>query len=148
MAAPAPEAGWTTLLCGGLAAAMGGFYVLQGLFFPTQLAHPGEAPPWLAVVVGGVFVSGGVAAILTTERRAWARPVINWLSFLITSGLALTAAWVALGPGHHEIASPLILLGPQSAEVGGRVAFGIGGLLAALTAGLIAHEALRPGPRP
>ncbi len=137
----------TTIGCGALSAAMGAFYVIESVVAPIT-AHPGDAPAWLGALVGGVFFLGGLAAILTTVHARWSTRILNAVSFLIACGLSLTAAGVALGPGEHAIASPLMLLGPKVGQIGGRIAFGLFGLLAALIAGAIARQTLTPQPPP
>ena len=130
----------STILCGGAAMLIGGFYALWGLGLIPVRPHADDAPPWVAVCVGVVFAAGGLAAVLTLAPGMSARRAINALATLILGGFAAIEGWIALGPGHHAISSPLMLFGPKVGEIGGRAAFGLGGIICALVAVLAARS--------
>jgi len=130
------------LVGGGAAMMIGGFYTLWGLGVIPVRGHSGDAPPWIAVCAGVVFAAGGLAATLTTFPGAAARRANSALALVVVLGFAAIAGWIALGPGHHAISSPLMLFGPKTGELGGRIAFGFGALLCALMAALIVHRAI------
>jgi len=132
----------STLVCGGAAAVVGGSYALWGLGFIPLKRHSGDAPPWIAVCVGVVFAAGGLAAALTTLPGAAARRAISALTLVVVLGFAAIAAWIALGPGHHAISSPLMVFGPKVGEAGGRIAFGLGAVICALLASVIVVRAI------
>lgn len=131
-----------TLVGGGAAMLAGAFYTLWGLGFIPLKPHPGDAPPWIAVCVGVVFAAGGLAATLTTLPGVAARRAISALTLVVVLGFAAIAGWIALGPGHHAISSPLMVFGPKVGEAGGRVMFGFGAVVCALMAALIVHRAI------
>ena len=127
----------TTIICGAVAALLGGFYVLGGLGVLPVGGHAGDGPIWLATCTGVVLASGGLAAILTTLPGPAPRRAIGMLSFAVVLAFALIAGWIAIGPGHRALFSP------ETAEQGGRTAFGLGAVISALMAALIVHRALQ-----
>jgi len=132
----------TTVICSSAAVVIGVFYTLWGLGLIPLKAHSGDAPPWIAVCVGVVFAVGGLAAALTTLPGVAARRAISALTLVVVLGFAAIAGWIALGPGHHAISSPLMVFGPRVGEAGGRIMFGVGALICALMAALIVHRAI------
>ena len=133
----------STLICGGAAALIGGFYAVWGLDLIPLAPHANDAPSWIAVCVGVVLAAGGLAAMLTTLRGAGARQAISALTLIVVVGFALIAGWIAIGPGHHAISSPLMLFGPKVGEMGGRIAFGLGAIICGLMAALIVHRGVQ-----
>ena len=133
----------STFVCGGAAVLIGGFYALWGLGFIPLRPHAGDAPPWVAVCVGVTFAAGGLAAMLTLLPGPTARRAGNVLAFVILSGFAMIAGWIALAPGHRAISSPLMVFGPKVGDVGGRIMVGLGGIICILVAVLAARSALQ-----
>jgi hypothetical protein len=132
-----------TVVYGGVAVVIGGFYTLWGLGFIPLKPHPGDAPPWIAVCAGVVFAAGGLAATLTILPGPAARRAISALTLVVVLGFAAIAGWIALGTGPRAISSPLMVFGPKVGEIGGRVMFGFGAVICALMAALIVHRALQ-----
>lgn len=133
----------TTIICGAIAALLGGFYVLGGLGVVPIRGHAGEGPIWLATCTGAVLASGGIAAILNTLPGPVPRRAIGMLSLAVVLGFALAAGWIALGPGHQGLLTSPALFGPETTDWGGRAAFGLGAVISALMAALIVHRALQ-----
>ncbi len=130
----------TPLGWGLLSIAIGVFIVLQALgVVPTSSMN---APAWVGVLGGLVFVLGGGAVViqavggapastgeLPASAPGWMR-VAQYLGVLIVFGaFALIGSWIAFGPGEREIAVSLGgSSGPAPALVG-RAAFGFGAVI-------------------
>ena len=128
-----PKASAVTIALAWLTAAIGAFFMFQSLF----LIRPATTPPapgdeWLGVGIGAVFFCGGLSAALTPFDGRIGRAIRSALGLVVGVGLTLLLGWVAFGPGHHEISSPLVIFGPKVAEATGRAAFAVGALIGAL----------------
>jgi hypothetical protein len=131
---------WTLIGPGALTAAIGLYYCLAGIgfFAPLQKAN---GPGWLGLLVGLVFLAGGLAVMLRGAVRAddksgelpssapkWAAAVYWLLGMLVAAGLAGTGTWVAFGSGSRHF----MMMGPIAGPIGetvGRTAFGIGAII-------------------
>ena len=134
----------TTLLCGGAAALLGLFYVLQGAgVVAARSGHDDERG--VAVAIGAVFMAGGVAAMLTTAPGPVARGAIKLLSFVIVVCFAAIMGWVAIGPGTRDFASPFAVFGHAVNEVSGRALFGVFALVCLGMATAMARGVWRRG---
>ena len=131
------------IVCGGATLLFGAFYVLLGFGVVPHATHAGDAPAWVIVCIGAMFGTGGGAVLMTLLVGRFARRALTAMTVAFVLGFAAVASWVALGPGHHDIASPLMMFGPRAGEVGGRVAFGLGALVCAAAASAILIRALR-----
>jgi len=120
-----------TIASGGFAALMGAWCVLMG----AGVIHtdaPAEAPRWVIMVAGGLFVAGGVAAALTTASGRIAKAIVGALAMAIVAGFAAIGGWIAFGPGERAFGSPFVVFGPKVNEAAGRIAFGLGAALCGL----------------
>ena len=133
----------TTVLCGAVSVLLGGFYLLQGLGVIVMAAPAHDVDNGVAFAIGAVFAAGGAAAILTTVRRAAAQHAINLLSLLIVVCFAAIGAWVAVGPGERDFASPLAIFGHRANEISGRIVFGFGALISLAIAMMMARGLVR-----
>jgi hypothetical protein len=140
----------TTIGLGALTAAIGLYYCLAGLgFFPSL--QKANGPGWIGLMVGLVFLAGGLAVILGGVVRAddksgelpasapkWVAAVYWLLGMLVAAGLAGTGTWVALGSGPRHF----ILIGPIACSIGetvGRAAFGVGAIISWLIVAAMAR---------
>jgi len=130
-----------TLVGGGAAMLAGAFYTLWGLGLIPLKPHRYDAPPWVAVCAGVVFVAGGLAATFTTLPGATSRRAINALAFVVVLGFAVIAGWIAIG-SHHAVSSSFMLFGRKGGDIGGRIMFGLGAIICALMAALIVRRAI------
>jgi hypothetical protein len=135
---PSPK---STIIFGLIAASIGVFYILLagGIFGPIARQPDQEAPAWLGIVVGLIFLLGGSAVVIQTSLRNanasrqglpaatpfWLRSFYQLLCLGIVASLGVVATWVAFGPGKRTFTGSGAFLG----EVGGRAAFGIGAVL-------------------
>ncbi len=134
----------TTLLCGGVAALMGLFYVLQAA--GVVVSRPGhDDERGVAVCIGAVFMAGGVAAMLTTARGPAAQMAIRLLGFAIVVGFTAITAWIAVGPGARDFASPFAVFGHRANEISGRIFFGFAALICLMVTMGAARTMFRPG---
>ena len=137
----------------------------MGVMHPS----PGDAPGWIGILAGLVFVCGGLAVVLDYAIAHGPEPDgdlppdtplfirgANYLLGLTIIGLmAIIAGWVAFGPGPRRfsasILSPLLSQRWQSGELSGRIAFGLGTILLVfmfIVCGLAGIRRLRPGQKP
>jgi hypothetical protein len=139
---------------GALAAAVGLYFTLAGL---GLVPPPGKAnaPGWIVVCAGLVFLFGGAAAILgglsgadgrTGELPAsaprWLRAGQSLLGVVITTCFGLIGTWIAIGPGDRKFTGSFPI-----GEIGGRVVFGIGAVMVWLFAIALARRAAREWSR-
>ena len=138
----------STLLCGAIAALLGGFFVLEALGIAPGGAASSSDERAVGACAGAMFVAGGVAAMLTTLPGRRARLAIEGLAFVIVVGFAAIGGWIAIGPGERSFGSPLAIFGPRVNEISGRIVFGFGALvsLGVAAAMLRAGRALATGP--
>ena len=133
----------TTRLCGALAAAMGGFYVLEGLGVIGGAAPASGDERAVAACAGAMFVAGGAAAVLTTIPGRGVRAAIEALSLAIVSGFAAIAGWISIGPGERHFGGSLAMFGARANEIGGRVMFGVSALVCLAIAMAMANAVSR-----
>jgi hypothetical protein len=131
------------ILVGLLVVAAGCPPILIGLGIMTRGVTL-EAPPWVAVAAGFMFVCGGAAVIvgyavaggvgpdgdLSPDTPLGVRALQYFLGFCIVGLLFAITAWVAFGPGERHfsssLASPFGATSSASSERTGRTVFGIG----------------------
>ena len=127
---PVSRASIATILFPLLGAAVGVFAILQGLFaFLPTTGPPRPGDRFLTLLIGAVFLCGGIGATLTALGGRVARALASGMALVVAVGLTLLLGWVAFGPGHHAISSPFVVFGPRVAEATGRVAFALGALV-------------------
>lgn len=125
---------------GVLVAAMGVFVIsaVSGAFGPPKSQ---DAPAWIGVAAGMVFIAGGLIAILHSLSGGfdgktgplWLRLSLLASMLTITGGLALIALWASFGTGPRAFrASGTFFTTDQINEMTGRVVFGIGGIMVAI----------------
>jgi hypothetical protein len=133
---------WVAIVLAGLTSLMGAWIMLASL---RWIPGPGSTRghEWMGLVVGGVFCFGGAAAVLGQFPSALTTAINNGLSLLVVLGLTSLFGFVALGPGHHQIASPFMMFGPKVGEAAGRIAFGLGTALGGLIFVMMARSILR-----
>jgi hypothetical protein len=137
MREPDPPADISTIACGLLTAAMGLFLVLQtaGLLGLGGRSD-GDAPAWVGVCAGFIFIAGGIAVVLQSlpvARRGddgpprWVRSIVLALSLTILGGLAAIGCWIAFGPGerHFQLVGTFTGSGKVD-DLLGRIVFGAG----------------------
>ncbi len=122
---------------GLFAMAMGIFPVLIGLGLMPQ--KPGEAPSWIGLLAGGIFMLAGAGVVVRGLTKAdggddelapashWQRVFYSLVGLVTLSALATIGTWIALGSGARRFTAsiPFVGSGPAS-EAAGRVAFGFG----------------------
>lgn len=133
-----------------LTAAAGAYFGLVGF----EIAPPPSrinGPLWIALFVGLVFLSAGIAVIvrgalgindqsseLPAGTPAWLN-MIYWLAGLLAAaGLAGIGTWVVFGGGTREFSMSGFISGPLG-ELFGRTIFGIGAIMAWLFVAALAH---------
>ena len=141
---------WTTIGLGALTAAFGLYFCLAGFGFFAAL-QKGNGRGWIGLLVGLVFLAGGLAVILRGVVRAddksgelpasapkWVAAVYWLLGMLVAAGLAGGGTWVAFGSGPRHF----MMMGPISGSIGetfGRTAFGIGAIISWLIVAAMAR---------
>lgn len=118
-----------------LTAAMGLFYILLAAgLVGSDPPNPDQAPRWLGIAMGAIFLLGGVAAIIQTVATggkppptgvpenlpAWLRAVYLSICLAIAVLLSALFAWVGFGPGERHFTGN----GAAFGATGGRIAFG------------------------
>jgi hypothetical protein len=102
--------------------------------FGHPASHPGDAPDWIGIVIGFIFLAGPAAAIVNASG-ALASPLLRavgaLLGYFVVAGLALLFSWTAFGPGARNFSGSGAFLGPFV----GRAAFGVAGVLTWLALG-------------
>ena len=146
--APSPD--WTLIAIGVLTAAAGAYFGLVGFEIAPS---PGRinGPTWIALFVGLVFFSGGIAAIVSGATGAYDRsgdlpadtPVwvasVYWLSSVLTAaGLAGIGSWVAFGAGSRQFSISGFFSGSLGEGIG-RTVFGIGAIITWLLVAVMAR---------
>lgn len=128
--------------------AAGTFILLLGLGVITPAPSADDAPAWVTVCAGLLFVQGGLALIVGYGIARGVGPdgdlapgtplavrVVQWLLALgITASLGAIVTWVAFGPGTRHFSGsigigPIAIGGRQAGETFGRVMFGLGAVL-------------------
>jgi len=141
---------WSLIALGVLTAAAGAYFGLVGF----EIAPPPSrvnGPIWIALFVGLVFFSSGVAVIVSGATGAYDRagelpadtPVwiatVYWLAgVLAAAGLAGIGTWVAFGGGPRAFSMSGFISGPLN-EIIGRTVFGIGAIITWLLVVLMAR---------
>ena len=76
-----------------------------------------NAPPWVAHVLGVVFLAGGAQVLATALGRA-GRAL--WVAFIFSGGIASVFWWIALASDPHECASSIgpFILPPRVCLIG------------------------------
>jgi hypothetical protein len=135
----------STIACGALTAVMGLFLVLQTSGLLGLGGRPdAEAPAWIGVCAGLIFLAGGIAVVLqslpftgfmpggdfSAATPLWVRSITLALSLMIVGGLAAIGFWIAFGPGdrHFRIIGTFISNAALDDTLG-RIIFGAGALL-------------------
>jgi hypothetical protein len=119
-----------------------GFTPLLSRFAAARPHRPGDAPPWVTLLIGAVFVIGGVALIvgygiardigpngeLEPNAPAGVRVFQRLLGFGLVASMCGVASWVAFGKGKRNFSTtvslPFISWHPQSGDLPGRIVFG------------------------
>jgi hypothetical protein len=159
-----------TQLSPGAGVVLGGVFVAMGLLVVCiaagLFAHPEaplEAPRWVGVCAGLMFVLVGAACIVGFGVAGGAAPdgdlppgtpfgvrlTQYFLGLAIVSLLAAIFAWIAFAPGPRQFAMVVPFLGRSIAsETVGRIAFGVGAVLIAvflIAFGVVGLRRLRKG---
>jgi hypothetical protein len=136
----------STIACGALTAAMGLFLVLQTSGLLGLGSRPDDAPAWIGVCAGVIFLAGGIAVVLQSlpftgfmpggdfsdATPLWIRSVTLALSLTIVGGLAAIGFWVAFGPGDRHFRIIGTFIGNRALDdTLGRIIFGAGALVTA-----------------
>jgi hypothetical protein len=130
----------TAIACGLFALAMGLFIVLSAFgFIPSRGSTDGER--WIGVIVGVVFVFGGVAVVIQTCAKAtpdgvlpanaptWVRMTLRLLSLAIVVSFGAIGTWISFGPGKREFSSSIPFLPTWLNEPIGRTVFAVGSII-------------------
>jgi hypothetical protein len=145
---------WTLIAIGVLTAAAGAYFGLVGFEIvppPSRI----NGPMWIALFVGLVFFSGGIAVIvrgatgvgdqsgdLPADTPVWIATVYWLAGVLAAAGLAGIGTWVAFGAGTRHFS----MSGFFSSSVGegiGRTVFGIGAIITWLIVAAMARIGAR-----
>jgi hypothetical protein len=139
---------------GAIVAAAGLYFTLAGL---GLVPPPGKAnaPGWIVVCAGLVFLFGGAAVVLgglagadgrsgelPASTPPWLRAVQSLLGVAVASCFGLIGTWIALGPGERQFTGNFPV-----GETGGRIVFGIGAVMVWLFAIAMARRAAREWSR-
>jgi len=142
----------TTIGLGAIAAAIGFFIVLVGL---GVLPPPGKAnaPMWVVMLAGLCFLLAGLVVLIPAAVTGevsnngelpagapyWLRVFQYLLVLAIFAAFAMIGSFVAFGPGTRSfsVSSPIGSTSGGS-EILGRVAFGVGAIIAWLCLILVA----------
>ena len=142
----------TTIGLGAIAAAIGFFIVLVGL---GVLPPPGKAnaPMWVVMLAGLCFLLAGLVVLIPAAVTGevsnngelpagtpyWLRVFQYLLVLAIFAAFAMIGSFVAFGPGTRSfsVSSPIGSTSGGS-EIFGRVAFGVGAIIAWLSLILVA----------
>ena len=127
----------------------GTFPVLAGLGVFHARSAP-DAPPWLIIASGGIFILAGLAIIngyaiaggvqadgnLPDGAPLFVKVTQYVLGLAIVALMFAVFAWVSFGPGERQFSSTVAVPGlsssGHSSEHSGRIAFGIGTVLMGL----------------
>jgi hypothetical protein len=137
---PSPRA---LLLIGGIAAAIGLYFMIVGL---GLVPSPGKAkaPMWVVFLAGLAFFLGGIAALMPALAGKATGPdgelppsAPQWLwigqylmMVAIFASFAMIGSWVAFGPGTRSFSMSMPFFSTNNAgEWIGRIAFGIGAVI-------------------
>lgn len=120
-----------------------GFTPLLSRFAPARPPHPGDAPPWVKLLAGAVFVIGGVALIvgygiardigpngeILPNAPARVRVVQRLLGFSFAASICAILAWAGFGKGERHFSSaasiPFVIWHLKGGgELAGRIVFG------------------------
>jgi hypothetical protein len=138
----------STIACGLLTLAMGVFLVLQTSGIVSVGDRSGaEAPAWIGVCAGLIFVAGGIAVVLqslpfakfaaggrfSADTPIWVRSITLALMLTIVGGMAAIGGWVAFGPGPRHFHFVGMFIGSDRLDDAiGRAIFGVGTVLSGL----------------
>jgi hypothetical protein len=146
----APPSRRTLIVIGAITAALGLYFALAGLGI---VPPPGKAnaPGWVVMLAGAVFLFGGIAVVLGAWAGAdsksgelpasvpqWLRATQSLLGLVIVLSFALIGTWIAVGPGERRFTGAIPI-----GDTGGRIVFGIGAAMVWLFAVALARRALR-----
>lgn len=111
--------------------------------FPPQAL---QVPRWVVVLIGVAFGATGFAPIATrVGRYTWVSQAAAIVAF---ASLTAIVNWVAFGPGPRQFSGGMSVGGfaisnPSSAEISGRVMFGIGAVVLDLIVLVVLTSRLR-----
>ncbi len=133
---------WVAIVMAGGTSLLGAWMMLASM---GLMAGPGatRGHEWMGLVIGGVFCFGGAAAVLNQFPSPFTTAISSGLALLVVAGLTTMFGYVAFGPGHHEISSPLMIFGPKVGEASGRIMFGLGAAMGALICVLMLRSMLK-----
>ncbi|HEY5060303.1 MAG TPA: hypothetical protein VII52_02155 [Gemmatimonadaceae bacterium] len=139
-----------------------GFTPLLSRFVPARPHRPDDAPPWVVLLVGAVFVLCGLALIVgygiardigpTGELEPNAprpiRAVQRLLGFSTVACMCAIMAWVGFGKGERHFSTtrslPFVSWHSHGGELSGRIVFGsVAVLMAAALAAVLIVAARR-----
>ncbi len=128
-------------LVGALVALVGVMPILAALDVPPFDQANGDAPRWVVMLAGGLFVLAGV--VVWTQGSPGAQAA----GYVIVIGLAAIANWVAFGPGTRACTSMLSFFGfatwRRAPDLECRIAFGLGALMMDAIVLMTAADAIR-----
>ena len=128
-------------LVGALVALAGVMLILAALDVPPFDQANSDAPRWVAMLAGGLFVLAGV--VVWTQGSPGAQAA----GYVIVIGLAAIANWVAFGPGTRACASTLSFFGfatwRRAPDLECRIAFGLGAVMMDAIVLMTAADAIR-----
>jgi hypothetical protein len=147
----------STIACGLVTAVMGVFLVLQTSGLLGLATRSDDAPAWIGVCAGAIFIAGGIAVVLQSLPFAritrgdvsagtplWVRSLMLALSLTIVGGLAAIGGWVAFGPGERRFQFVGTFIGSGKVDdMLGRMIFGAGAVLTAAIFVVFAVTGLR-----
>lgn len=131
--------------------AMGAFIVGIGLGWVPCEPNGLLAPPWVVVVCGAVFASGGVGVLATALGHG--RRVTPVVSALVLAGLMLVCHWIAFAGGERRFTSTSYHAGFELQrsvvdERTGRTAFAFAAVSVDVLLLMVAARAWRARTRP
>ena len=141
---------WSLIALGVLTATAGAYFGLVGFEIVPPPSRV-NGPIWIALFVGLVFFSSGIAVIVSGTTGAYDRagelpadaPVwvatVYWLAgVLAAAGLAGIGTWVAFGAGNRQFSMSGFFTGSLSEGIG-RTVFGIGAIITWLLVAIMAR---------
>jgi hypothetical protein len=140
----------TTIACGLLTSAIGLLPILMALGIITPDQKPGQdnAPAWVVIAAGLIFVIGGVAVTMQTlingrdspngdlpaTTPRWLYAIYALMILAMVGGLGTVSSWVAFGAGDRHCTGSATFFG--AFEVGDTVCrsvFGFGAIMVWIT---------------
>jgi len=152
----APASPKTTIALGALTAAMGVFVILLALGVIPSNAGSWHAPGWVGALAGLAFLFAGAAVIMQTAMTGdrgpdgdlpataprWLRAIYYLMVLTIVGVLAAVGSWVAFGPGERAFTATIPFVGERvTGQTQGRIAFGLGAVLAWIILAVMARAA-------